>query len=45
MILNKFLTASDDVIDLMGITLTQDGDALVDRLFAHVVVIKPDLNE
>lgn len=44
-ILSKFLTASDEVIDLMGVTLTEDGDALVDRLFAHIVVIKPDLNE
>lgn len=39
-ILGKFLTASEEVIKWMGVTLTHDGDVLVDRPFAHVVVTK-----
>jgi ubiquinone/menaquinone biosynthesis C-methylase UbiE len=37
LILNLYLQASHDIKSKMGITVTQEGDALVDRPFAYVV--------
>lgn len=39
-VLNCYLDAPGNIVEKMNITLTEDGDALVDRPFAYVVIEK-----